>query len=303
MSVVKKWKGQIPWPAIFAVFVLGALGMSVSGYSETYNFYFEKKKPDAEEAGPAAPPTQVVAPAAAPQPIVINNTNNVGTPTAVTTNNTGVAPIAPVAPVAPVAPILAAPPAAIVVADPATTRDVFQKAEARSPWHMGLTGMAFLQEYPKSYVSQGEKQSYKSLEPTWGGLVSLGYNFSKTVGINLYGGLRVADFQNKRTYAHLGADLELIPFRISISDRHDLFELGFLFGGSTALAARDNDAQLAQGTLTPSQSSIAKGSGNWGTIHAGVRVNLNVTPEFGITTSARANLGYILFEGGLSARL
>jgi hypothetical protein len=152
---------------------------------------------------------------------------------------------------------------------------------------MGLTGMLFLQEYPRAHLSQGEKVIYKNLEPSWGGLVSVGYDFSRSFSVNLFGGLRVLE-KTEKTYFHAGVDLELTPFRVPISSRHDLIELGIIFGGSTALAAK---------------GKVPGVDDNWGTVHVGTRVGINITPEFGITAAARANLGHVMFEGGLTARL
>lgn len=321
MRVVDKVKRRIPWPAVVAVFMLGCLGMSIAGYTETYNFYFDKKKTDEKEGEETQAIVAPVAPTAAPTPIVINNnnTNNVGTPSSVTSNNnTGVAtgptvlpaavPASP-APVQAPAPVVALPalvaPSPVVVTAPASTSGVFARPADISPWRMSLTGMAFLQEAPKAYVSSGEIQFYKKLEPTWGGLLSVGYNFSRSVSMNLYGGLRVADYAHKRTYAHLGADLEFMPFRIPISERHDLLQFGFLFGGSTAMAAGPKYIGSTSQSVTGQSRSAYYGSNtdNWGSLHAGVRLNINIAPEFGITTSARANLGYVLLEGGIVARL
>ena len=201
MRVAQKVKRRLSWSAIVTVFMLGVLGMSVAGYSETYNFYFEKKKTEGkeEESAPVVPQ----APPAAAAPIVINNnnTNNVGTPSANTTNNnTGVATGPTILPQATTTgPTLVAPSTLVT-----TESGAFARPSERSPWRMAVTGMAFLQEYPKSYVSQGEKKSYKNLEPTWGGLLTVGYNFSRFFGVSVYGGLRVTDFANKKTYGHLG---------------------------------------------------------------------------------------------------
>ncbi len=296
-----KAKRRLPWPALMVLFLLGALGMSVAGYSETYNFYFEKKKTegkDEEEAAPVVPP-----PAQVPTPIVINNnnTNNVGTPAAVTTNNNAGVASAPVGAPASLPTLVS--PAPAPVGETSIVTAAFSRPPERSPWRMSLTGMAFFQEYPKSYLSNGEKKSSTAFDPTWGGLLSVGYNFSRFFAVNLYGGLRVADVDTKRVHTHLGADLEFMPFRIPVSERHDIFELGFLLGGSTALAAKNKNTLTTFDSAGKSVQISSGESDNWGRLHVGVRVNINIVPEFGITTSARGNLGSVLIEGGIVARL
>ncbi|MEK7691835.1 MAG: hypothetical protein AAB425_12545, partial [Bdellovibrionota bacterium] len=68
---------------------------------------------------------------------------------------------------------------------------------------------------------------------------------------------------------------------ISIWKLYDIIEIGFMAGGSTLARAKDN----------------------WGTLHVGTRLTFNFGSHFGITSSIRANMGYILGDAGLSFRM
>lgn len=272
---------RAPWHVWFTAVSLGLLMASVNAYSDTYNFYFDKKKKgqEAEESESQKEEVvekkeeeqkQVVNVPSGQTPIVIHNNNHVGNVTADQT--------APV--VTPPAPIVTPPPVEGPTLSSGTNlADSLERPSARSPWKISLSAMVVAEEMDRAYSSQGVLTSYNSMEPTVGGLVTLGYSFSRSVGVNLYGGLRVAE--SAQSDFHAGVDLEVLPFRIPISKDVDLFELGFLFGGSTAMAAYDNI----------------------GSLHIGVRTNINVASSFGLTAAARANLGYVMVEAGISARI
>ncbi|MBI4403175.1 MAG: hypothetical protein HY537_03400 [Deltaproteobacteria bacterium] len=275
-----------------ALLALFFLGISVSLMADTYNFYFSKpsktnptakdenanetgEKP-AEDSAPAPTQTQPAPKESATgqtAPIVIHNVNNNNSPG----SSLGMPTTSP----APAAGLSAPQAAPAVPAGNAVAATVVAPRAERSPWKMALTGMMMLDNYEYQYSSpSGKDFTYSSKSTNWGGLVSVGYSFSRVVGLNLYGGAR-SRTPFKDTFHHLGLDLEIIPVRIPVAEDMDIFEFGILAGASNARAARENFASA----------------------HAGVRVNFNFAKQFGITASGRANLGYMLFEAGLTARL
>lgn len=258
------------WRPIITLATLFMLLLSVSAYADTYHFHFAKPK---GEKG-AVQPEQLSEPVATPKsqhsdkqtlkyqagqtPIVINNVN---------TNNVGQTP------------------AKYSVMDnanePYSSRlRTYTPVDDGSGFRLSLAGMLMFQEFDYLTVNQGQTSTYTDTEEVWGGLVTLGYDFNKTVGLNVYGGFRVED-PTDDVYFHWGSDLEFTPFRIPASSTWDVVEFGLLAGFSNILDT----------------------GGNIGTIHIGSRLNINFAKSFGLTTSARANLGHVMFEAGFVTRL
>jgi hypothetical protein len=150
-----------------------------------------------------------------------------------------------------------------------------------SRWHLGVSALVLFQDFRDDWYENGNWIPHYSREGTWGGSLSLGYSFSRVFGANLYGGLRYGSSRSS-LYGHAGLDLEILPFRLPITENYDLFQLGFLVGAST---------------------TGATDTGNIGSFHVGARFNLNLGPDFSITAASRANLGVLMFEGGIITRL
>lgn len=256
---------QKPWtrPTV-ALASLLALGLSLAARADTYNFHFPSKgKPDADEstatqaaAAPTAPATPTVQSLSATlptgsgagTPIVINNTNNVG--------------YAP-------APVAAAPvPAPVASQSVAVTAGEASPSSDALRWHFGVTT-----------IFSNTPRKWGGRDNPVGGQVTLGYRFTRGIGLNFYGGLR----EISSSQWHLGADLEALPFRIHYQGV-DALELGFLVGLSNALGySAYGDPKIAP--------------------HAGLRANVNFGDRFGITASGRANPDYWMLEAGLITRL
>lgn len=342
-KVSSKSKPRFPWHAAIAVLCLFLLGISVNAYADQYNFYFSKpkksskgkQKPDAQveqqeeenneetpeepvekkttaakdvppppvETAPVIPPPPATVateekkpemqshnqtltiPAGQQAPIIINNTNNVGVAPAP-------APVAP-APVAePVKPTtdVKGPSTNVEANLVLPTKQELEAVaviprEKRSPWKLATSAAVMFQDFHHNYSSSNYGaghyyQDFTTRDATYGGMVTLGYEFTKFLGISVYGGARYAP-TNDRAYLHAGADLEFLPLRIPIRESWDLLQFGIIAGASTAFAANDNI----------------------GTFHGGARLNINFGRHFGVTSSVRANLGYVMVEGGLVTRL
>lgn len=265
-TTAPSWRGP-RWAIVAASLLL--LCFSVTATCDTYNFYFEPKKKgqepgaEAEQAAPqpappatpAQPAPQAPAPASsapgtAPQPIVIHNNNNFGSPV----------------------PPQAAP------SGPLTT--VATESGGRSPFRLGIGALLSIEEFRVATVNQGRLDSYRRTSDIWGGLLTLGYDFTRGFRTSVFGGVRSMPYEKSSSFL-AGLDLEFVPFRIAANERWDVFELGLLVGASTIASSRDGI----------------------GSLHGGARINVNMAERLGITLSGRANLGHITFEAGFITRL
>lgn len=241
------------------------LVVAATAKSDTYNFYFAKPKKQSEPARVVPPKEEAAAPddGLPPAPeylpgegpatsgteakasIVINNNNNVTVPQ------------------------VSAPPP-VEVATSASSEAVIQARpnEDRTHWRFGAGVL----------MAPGATRLDGSGAET-GAVISLGLDFTRWFGVNLYTGGLVYNSGSPEMHFYGGTDLEIRPFRISIG-KLDVLELGLLVGGSTVVADYEN----------------------WGSLHAGGRATLSFDKHFGITVAARANLGTVLFEGGLVTR-
>lgn len=277
--------------------VIAYFASSGNAYADNYNFYFTKppkkkgqqteqmqensdESSEEEEVAkePVTPPpplvnpnTQTLTVPSSQQPIIINNTNNVGYPTQ------------PSVPLAPLTREAQPEPEAFHDYRPDTKVSTLvlpaYQEQPRSNWRMGLSGILLLSEVTRAYESSGSLYTYDSKEENWGGLVTLGWDITKVMGLNFYGGATHGNYPSKVNF-HYGADLQLMPLRVPLKN-FDLIEFGFLVGGSNIMAARDNV----------------------GTLHAGAKLNVNFGKDYGFTASTRANFGHFLFEAGFVARI
>ncbi|OFZ83189.1 MAG: hypothetical protein A2583_01880 [Bdellovibrionales bacterium RIFOXYD1_FULL_53_11] len=141
-----------------------------------------------------------------------------------------------------------------------------------------------------AFQTMGEKHADMSHEgpfANYGGVVGIGYQFTKDLGINAYGGgTRVNDAFPYRGTVHkpaffAGGELEVMPVRISLGRFEDLLQFGAMIGAS----------------------SFRRSEENIGSLHAGLRLNLNFGHGWGLSTAVRGNLGYLQSEAGLLIRL
>lgn len=115
-----------------------------------------------------------------------------------------------------------------------------------------------------------------------GGSVNLGYFFNREFGINAYGGGLGQNFVSGNSQHFFGgAELEVVPIRISVGRIDNLIDLGALLGVSTLEADEDN----------------------WISPHAGIRMNLNLGSRWALTTTTRFNASYAMGELGIAIRL
>lgn len=216
--------------------------------------------------------TQTFTVPATQQPIIINNTNNVGYPVA--------APV-PVPDPKPV-PLTEPAPLPTTVEPQARVSTIVlpnYKEPTRSNWRMGISSILLMTEAQKAYSSYGTLQTYDSHSNSWGALVTLGWDVTRVIGFNFFGGATYnSDF--KTAHGHYGGELQLMPLRIPLA-KFDLMEFGFVGGASNILAAKDNSVSL----------------------HIGGKVNVNFSQNYGMTAALRGNLGFYLFEAGFVARI
>ena len=221
------------------VATLLALGLCVASYADTYNFLFEKKsKKKSEEKAVTGEETSQDVPAQAP--IIINNHNNNDS------NNRNSTPA------------LSAP----AVGESSSSDSDEVVAEVPRPkqkiehWNFTLSGVSL---YSPAHG------------PVQGGMVSVGYSERRSLEWRVFlGGTYGLPFA--------GADVEVVPLRITLADTWDLFRLGFFVGNSTL----------------PNEERMP------GSFHLGARAGLHLGPSFGVTASVRSSLGYFMGELGLT---
>jgi hypothetical protein len=269
----------------FAVVSLAALGVSAA-WAGTYNFYFNNTEQGAgstaaptvtvsDEAKPAKAPAEAPsAPAAVPASAPAE-APALGPPGAIPPPPPGLAPPEILPP--PGESVAAAP---VEPARPARVRldfglsGLFQGGDYSSqPLFAPTIGVAFfpipelgLHFFGGAYLNSGQgNDSYTS---TYGG----GYPYGGNYGYGSYSSTPEFFF---------GAELELLPIRISIGRFENLLEIGLLGGGSTIAASYDNVF----------------------TFHGGGIVNVNLGEHWGLTGAVRGNLGYVMGSAGLIVHL
>jgi hypothetical protein len=288
---------RISRTTLACVAALIGMALSVSAFSDTYNFYFSKPKKNAQNApaaeqddpddatdsgtSPAVPPvtTQPAGSGAVgvtpngQSPIIINNNNNIHLPQG-----------EPAGPAAPATAPLVAPPAPpgdpAKLTAPALSASLTAPGEARAPWRFGLGAVYFIGGttvqgpiYDSEYY--GEATGEGSVH-TLGASVSLGYFFVPAFGINGY----VAGLLNSGGTGNgvmAGGDLEFAPFRLTVGNL-DVLELGLLAGANKYLYTTFDDDVF---------------------FYAGARVSLNLDRHFGLTASVRTNFSAAMLEGGI----
>lgn len=314
-------KRRLNWKILVAS-LLAYLATSGTAYADNYNFFFtkppkknkkhqpviseeqeedqsseengseeseqEEEKVERTQATPpttaqTSPNTQTVTIPNTQQPIIINNTNNVGYPAAL--------PPTPPGNEVRINPLTLDPPS--LKSEPAplphnsydlqprastTVLPAYQQKEP-SNWRMGLSGIMLVADAKKAYSSYGILNTYDSTTKSFGGLVTLGWDVTKVIGFNFYGGASHNGDYNKLT-PHYGADLQLMPLKVPARN-FDLVEFGFLVGASNILSNRDHV----------------------GAMHVGAKLNVNFGRDYGFTASTRANIGHYLFEAGFVARI
>lgn len=270
------------------------LMMSVAAYADTYNFFFDKKKKGSElsqeegESSPAPETTQAApAPTPAPtsvvpqtstqqittpsgQPLIINNTVSVPNTTTVPTTNTAPPAAYPQGPVAG------------LHAEIPPPMPVVQKV--RPAWRLGLSTIAL----KTSATSQSTDMYNWRSDMDWYGyeggssssaggyLLSLGYRFEPSIGVNAYAG-KVATLGGSVIG---GADFEWLPLRRNAGD-WDALELGLLAGFSNFTGKIDRLEAL----------------------HVGARLNLNAGPHFSLTLAGKGAKNMAMAELGVSVNL
>lgn len=316
-------KRHLNWKIIIASLV-AYFATSSTAYADNYNFFFtkppkkgqknqqpviseeeesseetpeetENHEEEKVERTPVVPPTsaqtspntQTVTVPNTQQPIIINNTNNVGYP-----GYPGY-PMPTPSPEVRVNPLTLDPPKSEPEPEPEPLRtrsyDLETRTSAailpsyqepnRSNWRMGLSGIMLIADAKKAYSSYGVLNTYDSSTQSWGGLVTLGWDVTKVIGFNFYGGASHNGDYNKLT-PHYGADIQIMPLKIPARN-FDVLEFGFLAGASNILSNRDHV----------------------GAMHVGAKLNVNFGRDYGFTASTRANVGHYLFEAGFVARI
>ena len=138
----------------------------------------------------------------------------------------------------------------------------------------------------RSYYSPGYSSSYYSnynytyTRSMGGGAIGIAFFPTRGLGLNLWGGSYDAG-RSSLGRGFAGADLELLPLRVSLGKWENAIEGGILLGASTLRAAH----------------------GNVATAHAGARIAFNLGDTFSVTAAGRANLGYLMGEAGIAVHL
>lgn len=240
------------------LFLAAAAAVASTAWGATYNFYFNNME---QGDNGQATPTVLVGPS--PQPGI---------------QQAQVAPAPEAAPVAPVTatpegPAPAASQAVAIAPDPAPSelRRVRLTFAAAGVWQN------VQESYSYEYAANG--YSYTSRRGTAGGLIGLGAYLSRGVALSGYFGAYEAFGGGASPL--VGADLELVPLRLSLGKWADAIEGALLLGAST----------------------FRRAEGNWVALHAGARLSFNFGSAWGVTAAARANLGSVIGEAGLVVRL
>jgi hypothetical protein len=150
-------------------------------------------------------------------------------------------------------------------------------AERRSPWRLAVGGL--ITGIDTRELLEGDPGRFPDKETARGGLVALGYDVTRMIGVTGFvGGVSAQSLDDLRLVA--GGDFQFLPFRLPVGSL-DLLEFGVLAGGSNLLVS-DGDRI------------------GW---HVGARLNVNFADTLGLTAAARLNAGHWMAEGGVTARL
>lgn len=258
-----------------------AISMGLSGgvFADTYNFNFSK--PSKSKKGPQVEveedeetaedkPREAVKEkkteetvASDRAPIVIHNNNSIAMPPTATPVEAPKAEAKPEPRAVETSSALSSTEATVTIAD----------SSSPSPWRLGLLSAV------SKDVGPNNGYQYNLLPPapelSFG--VSLAYAITRALALNTYASF--GEYHgNQKLYG--GAEIEFLPVRWQLS-KWDPIAFGILFGGSTLAAA----------------------PGNLGTLHAGLRLNINPIKELGITGALRGNAGYMSVEFGVTVRL
>ncbi len=260
------------------------LMMSVAAYADTYNFFFDKKKKGSEQAeseegeSSPAPDAAPVAPLAAPvvpqssqqtistpsgQPLIINNTVSVPNTTSVPTTNTSPGPYQQSG-----APVLQAEIPAVAPV-----------AKARPTWRLGVSTVGTILSGKKGLSDSSDFDWEPNGSQSGGYLLSLGYRFEPSIGVNVYAG-RVTTGAALSSHVVGGADFEWMALRRNAGD-WDAVELGLLAGFSNFTGKMDRLEAM----------------------HVGARLNLNAGPHFSLSLAGKKGMNLAFAEVGISVNL
>ena len=202
-------KRNIPWHTIIATVLLALIGLSETGYADTYNFSFGQKtkkhrvedqedvsddEPEQEQKGDSVKSLR------AGQPIIINNVN---TNDNTNRNGSGKRPVK------------------------ASTRGIESPSISETP-----SVAASLKPAPQPWPSWNLTLSAFGLEDYdyyYGGLMALGFAPTRSWDARAYVG--ASRTSHGAGWPIGGLEIGFSPYRISFAETWDLFRLGFVAGG------------------------------------------------------------------------
>lgn len=274
-------------------FILSITGLGWNAWGATYNFYLNSTE---QGNNSTATPTLTVSEGKAtktggdsPTPNLPASSGSPNSPTRVTQASPispeiaveAPTPVTPPAAGTPqTAPGLAAQPPVTGLVPPsntplmATNMAKADLLDARStidfhPWKMGL-----------SVTLLKSLQPHTSVTP--GAVASLSYSINPELAVNVFAGAGEANWVASLDDRFIGgAEIQIIPIRLSLLRMDDFLDLGIILGGSNLGAVHENN----------------------GAIHAGARLNINLGKSWGISAVGRGNFGFALAEAGLQFRI
>ncbi len=140
-------------------------------------------------------------------------------------------------------------------------------AEAQAANNASTAKIDAIVERPREFrrfrvIGSGLVAGANYLSPTPGGMLTASFFFSKQVGVSVFGGL-IPD-TGYRSYLENGfggAELEIVPLRLSLGRFDDLLEVGVLAGASSMARAAGNwqRINLSNACFDQTQSSVQYG--------------------------------------------
>ena len=253
----------------FTVVATGLFGGFYLANAATYNFYF-----NGTEQGDNSTATPTV---------TVNDDGKSKIPAPQASSGSPTATASPVPPVESAVPVSSA-----------HSEISAEKGQKLKHWAIDLSAVSlWADEQMFDHGTYIERNNYFS------GALAIRYSFNKDIGLQIFGGTVQKNFSQSITNTsedwdgeskvlvvgirnwYAGAEITLMPFHLSFGKFENLIDLGALAGGSSLVGVNQNNL-------------IA--------FHGGAKMDVNLTQNWGVQSSVRGNLGFVMASAGLALK-